>query len=56
MRFLRTDLQNGFRLEEFDHHELANKDNGYAVLSHRWGNKEVLLKDLTSVSPNDQVA
>ena len=52
MRFLCTDLFNGIRFEEFDHRDSYRKsrhhENKYAILSHRWGLKEVLLGEVLS--------
>ena len=55
MRFLCTDLFNGFpRLKEIDH-RIPNSDRvpeeRYAILSHRWGEHEVLLEHLLAQDP-----
>lgn len=48
MRLLRTDTENGLRLETFD--DLAETKR-YAIISHRWGSNEVLYEDLMSEAP-----
>lgn len=50
MRLVRTDILQGFILDEFD----LERAPPYAILSHRWGDNEVLLHDLTSDGPKDE--
>ena len=48
MRFLLTDTSNGFQVKNF-----PTRPARYAILSHRWGENEVLLEDLKLWRPAD---
>ena len=50
MRLLRTDTENGIRLESFDD---PTRIPRYAILSHRWRDNEVLYMDIISPGPNE---
>lgn len=50
MRLLRTDTENGIRLESFDD---PSRIPPYAILSHRWRDNEVLYMDILAQGPKE---